>query len=90
MKKLLIALTLLLISSPAMAQQYTNGYYRNDGTYVNGYYRSRPDNTVQNNYSYQGNTNPYTGQQGSNRYYSNPSSQYYGGGQSNSYEMRVR
>ncbi|AEI47557.1 hypothetical protein [Runella slithyformis] len=43
------------------AQVKVNGYYRKDGTYVQPHYRSNPDNTPTNNWSYPGNTNPYTG-----------------------------
>ena len=40
---------------------WVNGYYRKDGTYVSGYWRSAPDGDPTNNFSYPGNTNPYTG-----------------------------
>ena len=40
---------------------YVNGYLKSNGTYVNGYYRSSPDGNPYNNYSFPGNTNPYTG-----------------------------
>lgn len=46
---------------PCSAGDYVNGYIRQDGTYVQPYYRSAPDGTQQNNYSYEGNINPYTG-----------------------------
>jgi hypothetical protein len=80
MKKLLTLAALLLMAAPAMAQQQVSGYYRSNGTYVAPYVRSTPNYTVRDNYSYQGNTNPYTGQQGTNNYTSSPSSQYYNGG----------
>lgn len=38
-----------------------NSYYRKDGTYVQPHYRSNPDGNPYNNWSYPGNTNPYTG-----------------------------
>ena len=41
---------------------YVHGYTKSNGTYVNGYYRSNPDGNPYNNYSYPGNTNPYTGE----------------------------
>jgi hypothetical protein len=50
--------------APAGAQQYVNGYYKSNGTYVQGYYRSTPDGDPSNNYSTRGNINPYTGQVG--------------------------
>jgi len=40
---------------------WVDGYYRNDGTIVRGHYRSAPDGNPYNNWSYPGNTNPYTG-----------------------------
>ena len=43
------------------AQQWVNPYVRSDGTPVQGYWRSTPDGNPYNNYSYPGNTNPFTG-----------------------------
>lgn len=63
MKK--IALLLLVLSTSAFGSDvWVNGYTRQDGTYVEGHYRTAPDNNAYNNYNSQGNTNPYTGQQG--------------------------
>jgi hypothetical protein len=45
----------------AAAQTYVQEYFRSDGTYVQGHWRSSPDHSPYNNYSYPGNTNPYTG-----------------------------
>lgn len=39
---------------------YIDPYYRQDGTKVEGHYRTFPDNIPYNNYSFPGNTNPYT------------------------------
>jgi len=50
-----------LCSDFIMAQVYVQGYYRTDGTYVKAHYRSSPDSNPYNNYSYPGNSNPYTG-----------------------------
>jgi hypothetical protein len=81
MKPLLYTLALFLIAVSANAQQYVNGYNRQDGTYVNGYYRSTPNNTTLDNYSSRGNVNPYTGNRGTVApNYSSPSS--YGSGNS--------
>ena len=52
---------LVAFSMSAAAQTYVQGYTRQDGTYVQGHWRSSPDNSPHNNYSYPGNTNPYTG-----------------------------
>lgn len=63
MKKLVIALA--LISGTAIAaDERVEGYMRRDGTYVQPSHRTTPDNSLHNNYSTQGNTNPYTGREG--------------------------
>ena len=56
-----VALGLLFPSVSAFAAVYVHGYTKSNGTYVNGYYRSSPDGNPYNNYSFPGNTNPYTG-----------------------------
>jgi hypothetical protein len=70
-------LALVVFAAQANAGEYVHGYTRSNGTYVQGYERSSPDNTVTNNYSYQGNVNPYTGQTGSNTYSHDTTSPYY-------------
>jgi hypothetical protein len=57
----LVAALLVTFSMSAAAQTYVDGYTRKDGTYVQGHWRSAPDHSPYNNYSYPGNTNPYTG-----------------------------
>lgn len=58
--------TLLLVSSLGVsADQWVNGYTRQNGTYVAPYVRSNPNSTTFDNYSTRGNTNPYTGERGS-------------------------
>jgi hypothetical protein len=52
------------LAGAAQADTYVNGYVRRDGTYVRPHYRTDPDSTKLNNYSTQGNVNPYTGQRG--------------------------
>lgn len=72
MKKLLIA-ALVAAALPAVAQNYrqrdvqVDGHFRQDGQYVQPHHRSAPDQNQYNNYNSQGNSNPYTGQQGRNR-----------------------
>lgn len=56
-----------------------NGYYGTNGTYVEPYYRSHPNHTVTDNYSFKGNINPYTRQEGHNYYRHDPTSPYYDG-----------
>lgn len=70
---------LLALTAPASADEYVHGYTRSNGTYVQPYYRSSPDSTVSNNYSYEGNVNPYTGSVGTNRYTHDETSPYYEG-----------
>jgi hypothetical protein len=49
-----------LVPTDALAGS-VRGYYRRDGTYVAPHYRSNPDGNPDNNYTYPGNVNPYTG-----------------------------
>jgi hypothetical protein len=74
-KTLFLAIALVLgWLSLAMAQVWVDPYVRNDGTRVDGHYRSKPDGNPYNNWSYPGNTNPYTSRQGTgdpNRYLDN-------------------
>jgi len=65
-----IALAAVIVCTmPAMAQTHVDGHYRRDGTYVPPHYRSNPDSSRLNNWSSQGNVNPYTGQQGTQNPY---------------------
>lgn len=48
----------------AYADNYVNGYTRKDGTYVQPHYQTNPNSTKLDNYSTQGNSNPYTGKAG--------------------------
>ena len=50
--------------SAAYADNYVNGYTRKDGTYVQPHYQTNPNSTKLDNYSTQGNSNPYTGKAG--------------------------
>lgn len=78
MKKLFLV-TALILTCTAASAEHVNGYIRSNGTYVQGYERSDRDNTVTNNYSYQGNQNPYTGTTGTNRYEHDTTSPYFNG-----------
>lgn len=78
--KLFFTLAIFLILAwafPAMAQFYgqdqnVQGHMRRDGTYVQPHHRTAPDDNRLNNYSTQGNMNPYTGQRGTVNPYSQP------------------
>jgi len=85
MKKIILLLTLTLVSFVAFSQtpQYVKGYYKSNGTYVSGYYRTVANNTVTDNYTTKGNINPYTGQKGTRTYYNSYNSR-------NSYSYRRR
>lgn len=61
MKKFILLLLSLFLSVCAIAQVHVRGYTKANGTYVAPYTRSSPDGNPYNNYSYPGNTNPYTG-----------------------------
>ena len=74
---------LVATTALASADEYVHGYTRRDGTYVQPYYRSSPDGTVTNNYSFEGNVNPYTGKVGTNHYEHDETSPYYQGPDSN-------
>lgn len=63
MKKLILLAA--LITAPSFAQgHYSRGYVRQDGTYVAPHYQTNPNTTRMDNYSTQGNVNPYNGRAG--------------------------
>ena len=72
MKRLALLLILCATVSAAVADEYVQGYYRRNGTYVQPHHRTTPDGNPHNNYSTQGNVNPYTGQQGTVNPYHQP------------------
>lgn len=63
MKKILMGL-LLMATASAFAQVHVRGYTKKDGTYVAPHERTAPNSTNLDNYSTRGNTNPYTGKEG--------------------------
>lgn len=78
----------VIVAGEALAQGtvYQPGYMRRDGTYVDPHYRSTPDGNRFNNWSSQGNINPYTGRQGTIDPYRQPPSSYGFGSPSRSYD----
>ena len=58
---------MLTVEAALAGDQSVRGYYRQDGTYVAPYHRTTPNNNLSDNYSSQGNSNPWTGQRGSER-----------------------
>lgn len=57
----LLALLVFVTSVQAVAQVHVRGYVRKDGTYVAPHMRSNPNKSRADNWSSQGNINPYTG-----------------------------
>ena len=76
MKKAAMVLAVFAVAMSAHADKYTQGYYRNNGTYVQPYYSTNPNGTKLDNYSTQGNINPYTGQAGTVNPYTAPQPVY--------------
>ena len=74
--KILIAAGFLLFSGASLfakqGSNYVKGYVKKDGTYVAPHQRSNPNSTKNDNWSTKGNTNPYTGKEGTK----NPDSPY--------------
>lgn len=69
MKSLVIFIVMTLVSVSAFAQNvHVDGYYKKDGTYVSPHWRSSPDGDTSNNWSSEGNYNPYTGKEGHRKY----------------------
>ena len=52
------------IAGTATADTWVNGHFRSDGTYVQGHYRSDRNDYHNDNWSTEGNYNPYTGERG--------------------------
>lgn len=61
---IVFALTVSVIGTAADAQTRVRGYVKRDGTYVAPHVRSSPNRSTYDNWSTRGNTNPYTGQAG--------------------------
>ena len=62
--KLLFTVLALSIATSAFADTYVHGYTKQNGTYVEPHYSSSPDSSKFNNYSTEGNVNPYNGKEG--------------------------
>ena len=64
MRPVFLVLALTCAALPARAQSYHQGYMNPNGVYVQPHYQTMPNNTTSDNWSTQGNVNPYTGQPG--------------------------
>jgi hypothetical protein len=72
-RRIVVTPNTLLSSQFAFADNYTRPHVRKDGTYVPGHYSTEPNQHRYDNYSGRGNTNPYTGERGSQRHeFTNP------------------
>lgn len=80
--RLLLTLGLLCLAVSARADEYVDGHVRQDGTYVPPHYRSSPNWTNRDNYSTEGNQNPYTGSSGNRAQDYSPGASNYGAGRS--------
>lgn len=59
---------ILLATSVASAKNTkTKGYMKKNGTYVQGHNKKSPNKSKLDNYSTDGNVNPYTGKKGSKK-----------------------
>ena len=63
-KTLCLAAYLIVTSTTHAKDVYVKDYVKSDGTYVEPHYRTSPNNTVNDNWTTQGNYNPYTGEAG--------------------------
>lgn len=66
MKRIIVAsmLSVASLSAIAAGSNHVDGYTRRDGTYVEPHRRTNPDNSRTNNWSSEGNINPYNGREG--------------------------
>lgn len=74
-------LLILIFNHNSYADEWVDGYTKRDGTYVNGHFKSSPNSTNLDNYSTQGNSNPYTGESGTRARDYSPEASRYGEGQ---------
>lgn len=51
-------------SSSGSSSHSVHGYVKKDGTYVAPHHATNPNSSKHDNYSSKGNTNPYTGKEG--------------------------
>lgn len=70
LKKMFGLIVVVFAGSVFAGDVWVAPHLRADGTFVQGHYQTAPDHNVQNNYSTQGNVNPYTGQPGNVNPYS--------------------
>lgn len=72
MRKTIVFIAACACVSWATAQVYVKPHVTKDGTFVQGHERTSPNSTKMDNYSTQGNVNPYNGQAGTVNPYTPP------------------
>lgn len=75
MRRIVLSLVVLVGAVAAAKDHEVRGYVKKDGTYVEPHHRTDPNSTKSDNYSTEGNTNPYTGEKGTKRADSNSSTE---------------
>ena len=65
MRNIAIATCLWCLAFASFANEYVNGYFKRNGTYVEGHFKTSSNVTNHDNYSTQNNVNPYTDTTGS-------------------------
>jgi PBCV-specific basic adaptor domain len=80
MKKLFVIGLSIIFNNYSFADDYVNGYFKKDGTYVNGHYKTSPNATNVDNYTTRPNVNPYTSNDGTKARDYSPEAYNYGGG----------
>ena len=82
MKKILLSFSFAFIAFSGFSQTTTTkGYVKSNGTYVEPHTKTSSNGTNTDNFSTQGNTNPYTGASGTKAADYSPAAKNYGGGQ---------
>lgn len=69
---LLAAITLAATTAHSKDSHSVKPHFKKDGTYVEGHRQTNPDSNKVNNWSSQGNANPYTGKEGTKDPYALP------------------
>jgi hypothetical protein len=66
MKKAFLIIVILFAAANSFSQStvYVKGYTKSNGSYIQGHYKTSPNSSKVDNYSTQGNYNPYTGSYG--------------------------
>jgi hypothetical protein len=69
MKKAFLIIVFLFAAANSFSQStvYVKGYTKSNGSYTQGHYKTSPNSSKIDNYSTQGNYNPYTGSYGTKR-----------------------